>query len=103
MGHFFSTVFGKLFGKKDVRILMLGLNNAGKTTILYKMNLGDFIKVAPSKLSLSSDCLQRGDCRAQKHYFQGLGLGWPERHQAVLAELLQRHEIGHICDRCYRP
>ena len=29
---------------------MIGLNNAGKTTILYKMNLGEVIKTAPSYL-----------------------------------------------------
>ena len=30
MGLTFSKVFGKLFGKKDVRILMVGLDAAGK-------------------------------------------------------------------------
>jgi GTPase SAR1 family protein len=37
MGIFASKIFGKLFGKKDVRILMVGLDAAGKTTILYKV------------------------------------------------------------------
>ena len=41
MGLTFSKVFGKLFGKKDVRILMVGLDAAGKTTILYKLKLGE--------------------------------------------------------------
>ena len=27
---------------------MIGLNNAGKTTILYKMNIGEVIKTAPT-------------------------------------------------------
>ena len=27
---------------------MLGLNNAGKTSILFKMNMGEFIQVAPT-------------------------------------------------------
>lgn len=49
MGNFFTNIFGGLFGSKEYRILMLGLNNAGKTTILFKMNLGDYIQVAPSK------------------------------------------------------
>lgn len=88
MGQLFSNIFGKLFGKKEVRILMLGLNNAGKTTILYKMNLGDFIKVAPSRLCLNSNCVQCRDCRAQEHYFQGMGLSRSEGNQAILEELL---------------
>merc|ERR1719359_1918830 len=30
-----------MFGKKEMRILMVGLDAAGKTTILYKLKLGD--------------------------------------------------------------
>ena len=36
MGMLFSRVFSSLFGSKEVRILILGLDNAGKTTILCK-------------------------------------------------------------------
>ena len=37
MGLIFSRVFASLFGSKEVRILILGLDNAGKTTILYRL------------------------------------------------------------------
>merc|ERR1712217_195623 len=48
MGLTFSKVFGKLFGKKDVRILMVGLDAAGKTTILYKLKLGEVVTTIPT-------------------------------------------------------
>mmetsp|Transcript_19331 Transcript_19331/g.28579 ORF Transcript_19331/g.28579 Transcript_19331/m.28579 type:complete len:185 (-) Transcript_19331:85-639(-) len=37
MGIFLSKVFQAVFGSKEVRILILGLDNAGKTTILYRL------------------------------------------------------------------
>ena len=48
MGLTFSKMFGKLFGKKDVRILMVGLDAAGKTTILYKLKLGEIVTTIPT-------------------------------------------------------
>jgi ADP-ribosylation factor 1/2 len=40
MGLAFSGLWQRLFGKKDVRILMVGLDAAGKTTILNKLKHG---------------------------------------------------------------
>mmetsp|Transcript_7277 Transcript_7277/g.23866 ORF Transcript_7277/g.23866 Transcript_7277/m.23866 type:complete len:129 (+) Transcript_7277:70-456(+) len=37
MGILLSRAFQAVFGSKEVRILILGLDNAGKTTILYKL------------------------------------------------------------------
>ena len=48
MGHTFSDIFGKWFKNKDTRILMLGLDAAGKTTILYRMKLGEDILTIPT-------------------------------------------------------
>ena len=48
MGLSFSKLFGKLFGKRDVRILMVGLDAAGKTTILYKLKLGEIVTTIPT-------------------------------------------------------
>ena len=48
MGNFFTSVFDKLFGKKEKRLLMVGLDAAGKTTILYKLKLGDVVTTIPT-------------------------------------------------------
>eukprot|EP01107_Rhizomastix_libera_P018515 TRINITY_DN964_c0_g1_i1.p1 TRINITY_DN964_c0_g1~~TRINITY_DN964_c0_g1_i1.p1 ORF type:complete len:175 (-),score=11.14 TRINITY_DN964_c0_g1_i1:66-590(-) len=40
--------FAKLFGNKELRVLMLGLDNAGKTTILYKLKLGQNVSTIPT-------------------------------------------------------
>nr|CAB3222738.1 ADP-ribosylation factor 3 [Phallusia mammillata] len=44
MGNYFQ----KLFGGKEMRILMLGLDAAGKTTILYKLKLGQPVTTIPT-------------------------------------------------------
>ncbi|CAF3896828.1 unnamed protein product, partial [Rotaria sordida] len=48
MGLTFSTLFQQLFGKKQMRILMVGLDAAGKTTILYKLKLGEIVTTIPT-------------------------------------------------------
>ena len=48
MGFFFSKIWTKLLGKKDVRILMVGLDAAGKTTILYQLKMGETVKTIPN-------------------------------------------------------
>ena len=47
MGNF-ASIFKRLLSKKEVRILMLGLDGAGKTTILYKLKLGDNVTTIPT-------------------------------------------------------
>ncbi len=43
-------ILAQLFklGKKPVRILMVGLDAAGKTTILYKLKLGEIVTTIPT-------------------------------------------------------
>jgi len=36
------------FSKKPTRLLMLGLDAAGKTTLLYKMKLGEYLSTVPT-------------------------------------------------------
>ncbi len=44
----FASLFKSLFGKKEMRILMVGLDAAGKTTILYKLKLGEIVTTIPT-------------------------------------------------------
>lgn len=48
MGLTISSLFQRLFGKRSVRILMVGLDAAGKTTILYKLKLGEIVTAIPT-------------------------------------------------------
>ncbi|KAI8910801.1 ADP-ribosylation factor family-domain-containing protein [Gorgonomyces haynaldii] len=48
MGLNISKVFAGLWGKKEMRILMVGLDAAGKTTILYKLKLGEIVTTIPT-------------------------------------------------------
>lgn len=48
MGLTVSSLFNRLFGKQNMRILMVGLDAAGKTTILYKLKLGEIVTTIPT-------------------------------------------------------
>ena len=48
MGSLFTKLFDSLYSKKNCRILMLGLDAAGKTTILYQMKLGETVSSVPT-------------------------------------------------------
>ena len=41
------TAFG-MVGNKEVRVLVLGLDNAGKTSILYRLQLGNVVTTIPT-------------------------------------------------------
>ena len=43
-----GKIVSKVFGNKEMRILMLGLDAAGKTTILYKLKLGQSVNTIPT-------------------------------------------------------
>ncbi|CAJ1348966.1 unnamed protein product [Effrenium voratum] len=48
MGMLFSKVWQRMLGSKDMRILMLGLDAAGKTTILYRLKLAEVVTTVPT-------------------------------------------------------
>ena len=48
MGFAFSHLWARLVSKRECRILMVGLDAAGKTTILYKLKLGESVTTIPT-------------------------------------------------------
>eukprot|EP00434_Breviolum_minutum_P040671 symbB.v1.2.036151.t1/scaffold5036.1/size31615/3 len=48
MGLAFTKIWQRLIGKQEMRILMVGLDAAGKTTILYKLKLGEVVTTIPT-------------------------------------------------------
>lgn len=48
MGLSLATLFDRFFGNKEMRILMVGLDAAGKTTILYKLKLDEVVTTIPT-------------------------------------------------------
>ena len=104
MGLAFSRIWERMFGKQEMRILMVGLDAAGKTTILYKLKLGEIVTTIPTvrsapparaglaRRALASarpadplgppaprrcaDRLQCGDGGVQEHQLHGVGRRW---------------------------
>mmetsp|Transcript_30992 Transcript_30992/g.98952 ORF Transcript_30992/g.98952 Transcript_30992/m.98952 type:complete len:200 (+) Transcript_30992:254-853(+) len=48
MGNTFRKLFDDFFGNKEMRVVMLGLDAAGKTTILYKLHIGEVLSTVPT-------------------------------------------------------
>ena len=117
MGSVFGKLFSNLFGKKEMRILMVGLDAAGKTTILYKLKLGEIVTTIPTigrvkwrrepamtvrsldRLFESDErpgCIlfrrfQCRDSRVQEHQFHSVGRRWTGQNQTALASLLPEY------------
>jgi len=48
MGASIGKTFRKMVGQQNMRILMVGLDGAGKTTILYQMKIGEVVSTVPT-------------------------------------------------------
>ncbi|XP_067861382.1 ADP-ribosylation factor 5 [Heptranchias perlo] len=83
MGIAISALLNRLFGKQQMRILMVGLDAAGKTTILYKLKLGEIVTTIPTigfnveTVEFKNICFTVWDVGGQdkirplwRHYFQ---------------------------------
>ena len=48
MGLAISGLWGRLFGPRTAKLAMMGLDNAGKTTVLYKLKLNEVVTTIPT-------------------------------------------------------
>ena len=106
---------------KEARILVLGLDNAGKTTILKALSEEDISTIMPTQgfniKSLVSETALGGAASSLALHTEGrpltlpppadpgrfqaqcMGHRWPEGHQALLEELLRQHRRHGVCGR----
>ena len=85
MGNVYTSLMSVFFTKnQDFKLLMIGLDSAGKTTVLYKMKMTDF-STAPTigynleEISLNNVKIKVWDLSGQqrmrsvwKHYFESI-------------------------------
>ncbi|KAH8961725.1 hypothetical protein BDL97_05G064100 [Sphagnum fallax] len=64
MGIFISKLFASLFGDREARILVLGLDNAGKTTILYRLQVGEVVSTIPT-IGFNVETVQHNNIKFQ--------------------------------------
>ncbi|EIE21917.1 Arl5-family small GTPase [Coccomyxa subellipsoidea C-169] len=57
MGQLFSLIAQYLFPNKEYKIVMVGLDNAGKTTTLYRLHLGEAVVTQPT-VGSNVECVQ---------------------------------------------
>jgi ADP-ribosylation factor-like protein 1 len=73
MGIIMSRIFESLFGSKEVRILILGLDNAGKTTILYRLqNESDEAVQTIPTIGFNVETLQYKNIKVRSSKFFGV-------------------------------
>merc|ERR1711953_103448 len=83
MGLAFTKLWQRMLGSKEMRIFMVGLDAAGKTTILYKLKLGWVVTTIPTigfnveTVEYKNICFTVWDVGGQdkirplwRHYFQ---------------------------------
>lgn len=81
---------------KEARILVLGLDNAGKTTILKAMSEEDISTIMPTQgFNIKSlvSCDRQADIFADPRRIQAQHVGhwWPKGNPSLLEELLRQH------------
>eukprot|EP00978_Attheya_sp_CCMP212_P004394 scaffold9605_cov45-Attheya_sp.AAC.2 len=119
MGILMSRLFETLFGSKEVRILILGLDNAGKTTILYRLqNESDEAVQTIPTIGFNVETLQYKNIkvgatgllslRLVKRILIVIGCHWQASRLVVTTKHFQVWDLGGQTSirpywRCYYP
>lgn len=100
MGNIFGKLFSKLWGKKELKIIIIGLDNSGKTTILSNPPLKQISSIStksskpsPVVMVVCSDRLQHGGSTVQEPAVPSLGPWRTELHQALITSFRQYWEM----------
>eukprot|EP01006_Ploeotia_vitrea_P044299 TRINITY_DN66823_c3_g3_i1.p1 TRINITY_DN66823_c3_g3~~TRINITY_DN66823_c3_g3_i1.p1 ORF type:complete len:183 (-),score=56.22 TRINITY_DN66823_c3_g3_i1:803-1351(-) len=72
MGMVFAKLWRRLFGAQQFKICIVGLDNAGKTTTLFKLHLGEVVETHPTIGSNVEEVVHRNV------HFQAWDLGGQE-------------------------
>ncbi|CAA6670297.1 unnamed protein product [Spirodela intermedia] len=65
MGIVFGRILGSIFGNREARILVLGLDNAGKTTILYRLQMGEVVSTIQVAIGFNVETVQYNNIKFQ--------------------------------------
>jgi small GTP-binding protein len=65
MGGLFSSISAWISGKQEVRVLILGLDFAGKTTILYRLSLNQAVTQVAPTVAFNLENVEVGNLRLQ--------------------------------------
>ncbi len=101
------SIFSGLFGSKERRILILGLDGAGKTTILYRLQVSEVVTTIPT-IGFNVETVQYKNLKFQvwdlgnnilSLNFQSIILfsRWSNLNSSLLALLLFKHRRNYLC------
>ena len=101
MGMIFSQIWAQFFGFTEMRILMLGMDAAGKTSILYRLKLGEEVEPIPT-LGFNVETLHRGNLRLQREELAKAVLLFFANKQDVanamsVEEIIQKLDLEKLC------